>query len=252
MSMGNQEPVGQNSPEQAAFDVEHEVNTRNFQIVIADDDPDARTLLEIALSGSNLDLSIFDNGDSALEACQANPPDLAVLDIQMPGANGIEVCQALKAKSPEFFIPVILLTAQAELTDKVNGLNCGADDYVTKPFNVAELEARVRALLRIKVLTDQLRKTQNMLQQKEKELVAMHVAGAAAHELGQPLTTVMLSFQLLKSLDKENPKFGATMEQLAEQFGRMKAILQKLNEVKEYKTISYPGDMEILDIGSDS
>jgi DNA-binding response OmpR family regulator len=145
-----------------------------------------------------------------------------------------------------------VLTAQAELTDKVNGLNCGADDYVTKPFNVAELEARVRALLRIKVLTDQLRKTQNMLQQKEKELVAMHVAGAAAHELGQPLTTVMLSFQLLKSLDKENPKFGATMEQLAEQFGRMKAILQKLNEVKEYKTISYPGDMEILDIGSDS
>ena len=72
MSMGNQEPETPGLPD---FDVEHEVNSRTFRVVVADDDPDARMLLEIALSGGNLELSIFENGDSALEHCEADPPD---------------------------------------------------------------------------------------------------------------------------------------------------------------------------------
>ncbi len=239
----------ESSTEQPEFNVEHAINSRNFHVVIADDDPDARMLLEIALSDGIFELSIFDNGADAINHIKTTPPDLAVLDVQMPGATGIEVCQAIKRINTDCFIPVMLLTAQAELTDKVHGLNCGADDYLTKPFNVAELEARIRALLRIKVLTGELHKTQHQLQQKEKELVAMHVAGAAAHELGQPLTTAMLSFELLKHLDKTDPKFEETMEQLSQQFNRMKKILQKLNEVDEYKTTDYPGNLKILDLG---
>lgn len=85
------------------------------------------------------------DGDEALQVVRRHAADLVILDVMLPGIDGFEVCRAVRRESP---IPVLMLTARDEATDKVTGLDCGADDYVVKPFNADELLARVRALLR--------------------------------------------------------------------------------------------------------
>ena len=222
---------------------------RVFRVLIADDDPDARTLLEIALSGTNYELIFCEDGDQAIDILKKDGlPELAILDIQMPGASGIEVCKFIKSIAGNTFIPVVLLTSLKEIEDRVNGLDGGADEYITKPFSFPELEARIRALLRIKFLTEQLSKTQDLLEQKERELIAMQVAGGAAHELGQPLQTMLLNFQLIQSLNSNDERFRQLLNTVVEQCKRMGDILKKLNSVREYKTVEYPGNLKILEL----
>jgi len=86
-----------------------------------------------------------DGGDAALNIVRAEPVDLLILDVMMPGADGFEVCRTVRRESG---VPILMLTARDESVDKITGLDCGADDYVVKPFNPDELMARVRALLR--------------------------------------------------------------------------------------------------------
>ena len=222
--------------------------SRVYDVVLADDSEDALTLVQLALRSDHLRFRPYPDGRAAVEGCKEKLPDLAILDILMPETNGIEVCSWIKSNSGNSFIPVILLTCQSELADKVHGLNCGADEYITKPFSVPELEARVRALLRIKELTDKLRETQNLLAEKEKQLVTMQVAGAAAHELGQPLTAMLLHCNLLAKLEKDRPEFTRTLAAIEEQCMRMRAILNQLNTVKDYKLTPYANTLEILDL----
>lgn len=229
-------------------EIDKVLNARSFRVLIADDEEDARALLGIALDDCGWDLVFCENGDQAIEAFREQAPDLVISDIQMPGRNGIEVCQWIKEHSEGNFIPVILLTCRSELTDKVNGLNCGADDYITKPFALPELEARVRALLRIKVLTNELRETRNLLAQREKELVAMSVAGGAAHELGQPLTSILLNCQLLAKLESGSNEFEQTLKTLKQQCHRMREIVGQLHELTEFRTTDYPGELQIVDL----
>jgi len=222
--------------------------SRTFDVVLADDSEDALHLVQLALRNEYLHFRSYPNGELAIEACKQKLPDLAILDILMPGTNGIEVCRWIKENCGKTFTPVMLLTCQSELEHKVDGLNCGADEYVTKPFSVPELEARVRALLRIKDLTDKLMDTQNLLAQKEKQIVAMQVAGAAAHELGQPLTAMLLHCQLLSKLDQKHGDFGKTLISIQDHCKRMKDILDQLNSLEDYKTTEYAGNLEIVDI----
>lgn len=220
---------------------------RVFQIVIVDDDEDFRSILEVSLADMGMDLRLYTNGDEAIAAMSATWPDMAILDIQMPGTNGIEVCQWIKSQGEKPFIPVILLTSQSEIADKVNGLNCGADDYVTKPFSLAELKARVHSFLRIKVLTDQLRDTKNKLAEKERELLVMQLAGAAAHELGQPLTTLLLDCQLL-SRAPGSTEHSKVLEDIVAQCNRMREIVDQLHSLQTYKVQDYVGGLKILSL----
>lgn len=237
---------------QDSTDIETLLNTKEFKILVADDDEDARNLLGIALDNDGWQLSFCENGDQTQLALNKSLPDLLISDIQMPGKNGIQLCTWVKENCGQIFTPVILLTSRAELTDKVAGLNCGADDYITKPFALPELEARVRALLRIKLLTDQLKKTQNLLAEKEKQLLAISIAGGAAHELGQPLTSVLLNCQLLTKIDPNQKAFSQTLKSIETQCQRMKTILTELNRLENYSTTDYPGDLKILKLNPDS
>ncbi len=90
-------------------------------------------------------VAVADEGDSALDLLRREPVDLLILDVMLPGSNGFEVCRTVRREST---VPILMLTARDEAVDKVTGLDCGADDYVVKPFNPDELMARVRALLR--------------------------------------------------------------------------------------------------------
>lgn len=116
------------------------------KILVVEDDPHISLGLEEILKGEDFEVAVCPRGDKAVEAVTRNRPALIVLDVMLPGANGFEICKQLRAK--KVGVPILMLTAKGQEIDKVIGLDSGADDYVTKPFGVRELVARIHALLR--------------------------------------------------------------------------------------------------------
>ncbi len=116
------------------------------KILIVEDDPNILLGLETILTGEGYEVTVCKRGDKALESVVKNQPALIILDVMLPGANGFEVCKQIRAK--KITARILMLTAKGQELDKVIGLDSGADDYVTKPFGVRELVARVHALLR--------------------------------------------------------------------------------------------------------
>ena len=117
------------------------------RIVVADDDVDIRELVEFKLTAMGHEVVAVADGAAALRACQEQRPDLAVLDVMMPGMSGLEAVRLIRAEPALTHLPVILLTARAQESDVETGFDSGADDYITKPFSPRELAHRVEALL---------------------------------------------------------------------------------------------------------
>ena len=117
--------------------------TEKQTILIADDEPEIRDVLRMMLSGEGYEIIEACNAREAVD--QAEKADLIILDVMMPEMDGLEACMKIREFSN---VPIIMLTAKSEDADKLMGFECGADDYLTKPFNILELKARVRALLR--------------------------------------------------------------------------------------------------------
>jgi DNA-binding response OmpR family regulator len=115
------------------------------RVLVVDDEPVVRDVLSRYLAKGGFEVDCAENGEAALEAFEAAPPDLVLLDLMLPRLDGVEVFTRIRA---EHDTPVIMLTARGEETDRVVGLEIGADDYVTKPFSPREVLARVRAVLR--------------------------------------------------------------------------------------------------------
>lgn len=115
-------------------------------VLVAEDQTDIRDLLVLNLRNAGYEVTAVADGAAALAAQTAQPRDLLVLDLMMPGLDGLEVCKALRARGSA--APILMLTAKSTELDRVLGLELGADDYLTKPFSLAELLARVKALLR--------------------------------------------------------------------------------------------------------
>ena len=114
-------------------------------ILVVDDDPNIAQLVKLYLEKEGFEVALEERGDDAVAAFQKNPPSLMLLDIMLPGMDGWQVCRAIRQISN---IPIIMLSAKDETFDKVLGLELGADDYITKPFEGKELVARVKAVLR--------------------------------------------------------------------------------------------------------
>ena len=117
-------------------------------ILIVEDDDALRRLLTYALEREGYQTLGAARGDEALEMVEDECPDLLILDWMVPGVSGLELCRRLRRRKTTQTIPVLMLTARSDESDRVRGLETGADDYVSKPFSMAELVARVRALLR--------------------------------------------------------------------------------------------------------
>jgi two-component system copper resistance phosphate regulon response regulator CusR len=117
-----------------------------MRILLVEDEPEAAGLLAKGLREQSYAVDITVDGDAALEAVAINDYDLVVLDVMLPRRDGFEVCRALRASQSS--VPILMLTARDAVSDRVTGLDAGADDYLTKPFNFDELLARVRALAR--------------------------------------------------------------------------------------------------------
>jgi len=133
--------VGQEVDEVAARDTQDDA----ARVLVVDDDAALAEMVQIVLQREGYVTYWCDNGADALDSCAGFNPDLILLDLMLPGRNGIEVCRDIRRTSG---VPIIMLTARSETADVVSGLESGADDYVSKPFKTKELVARVRARLR--------------------------------------------------------------------------------------------------------
>ena len=126
------------------------------QVLVVDDGPANRELIEACLAGIDCEVRPAEDGEAALREVAMRPPDLVLLDVQMPGINGYDVCRRIKADPKTRLIPVVMITSLDRTADRVEALNAGADDYMSKPVERVELVARVRSALRLKSVYDSL------------------------------------------------------------------------------------------------
>jgi two-component system phosphate regulon response regulator PhoB/two-component system alkaline phosphatase synthesis response regulator PhoP len=120
----------------------------NKLVAVVDDEPDIVNLISIHLHKAHFAVTEFFDGETFLKALPQKKPDLIILDLMLPDADGMDICKYLKKHDEYSAIPIIMLTARSDETDKIVGLEIGADDYVTKPFSPRELIARIKAVLR--------------------------------------------------------------------------------------------------------
>ncbi|WP_129658959.1 MtrAB system response regulator MtrA [Rothia halotolerans] len=162
------------------------------RILVVDDDEALAEMVGIVLSNEGFEPTFCETGDRALAAFDSYDPDLVLLDLMLPGINGIEVCERIRESSD---VPVIMLTAKSDTEDVVRGLEAGADDYIAKPFKPAELLARIRTRLR----TGDSRPAERL------EIGDLHVdlAGRAVTRDGEPVRLTPLEYDLLVNLAQE-------------------------------------------------
>jgi two-component system, sensor histidine kinase and response regulator len=166
------------------------------QLWVVDDEANNLTVVELLLSHADYELSYFDSGLPMLEAMQHRLPDLILLDVMMPGIDGIELCHRLKRDDRTKHIPIVMVTALSSREDLSRCLEAGADDFISKPLNGLELRARVRSLLRIKRQYDEL---QGLVHLREEMLqLRMDLANMVIHDLRNPLANILLSCQILQ------------------------------------------------------
>ena len=139
------------------------------RVLVVDDEAVNQELIKAILIDAGYEVVLASDGPSALAEVQAHPPDLILLDLLMPGMQGLEVCQRLKQKEATVRIPVIVVTAVGQITAKEAALTNGADDFVTKPFQPADLRARVQAMLKVRQIREELDRTLAYLHELETE-----------------------------------------------------------------------------------
>ena len=132
-------------------------------IIVADDHKSNRDLLQRLLISDGHDVHVVPDGEAAFEIIERDPPDLVLTDVMMPRLDGLELCRRIKENRATRLIPVVLITGSTGHDDRMDGINAGADDFLTKPFNKHELRARVRSLMRLKQFTDELDSAESMI-----------------------------------------------------------------------------------------
>jgi two-component system response regulator MtrA len=177
----------------------------NARILVVDDDTALAEMIGIVLRTEGFEPSFCDDGAAALEAFRSVRPDLVLLDLMLPGMNGIEVCARIREESG---VPIIMLTAKSDTTDVVKGLESGADDYVVKPFNPKELVARIRTRLR-----PASESASGSLQVGD---LTLDVAGHEVRRGSSKISLTPLEFELLLALALK-PQQVFTREMLLEQ-----------------------------------
>lgn len=178
-------------------------------VLVVDDDQDLAEMLGIVLTGAGIDVEMVHRGDEALDAFRETNPDLVLLDVMLPGIDGVEVCKLIRAES---MVPIVMLTARGDTQDVVAGLEAGADDYIVKPFrHPSELVARIRTRLR-----------RSTLPSTGQVSIGDLKIDMVAHEVTRGDTKILLTrleFELLAALAKEPGRVFTREALLSEVWG---------------------------------
>jgi len=189
-------------------------------VMVVDDDQDLAEMLGIVLNGSGFEVDLVNSGDGVMEIFRANVPDLVLLDVMLPGIDGIEVCRLIRQES---MVPIVMLTAKGDTHDVVLGLEAGADDYMVKPFNPSELVARLKVRLR-RTGSD------TVTSLRIGDLAVDQVAHTIARD-GKSIPLTRLEFDLLVALAKEPGRVFTREALLSEVWGYQHATDTRLVNV---------------------
>jgi signal transduction histidine kinase len=202
------------------------------RILLVDDEPWNVEVLESFLNGHGYIINKAYSGEEALSAVGKEPPDIVLLDVMMPGMDGFDVCRRLKENEGTRFIPVVIITSLDQKTDRVESIGCGADDFLTKPVDEAELLARVRSLLRVKSHHDE-------LDENYKELLGMQImrenlVNMLVHDFRNPLTGIIGYLELLSDDQGENSnaQYVSNSQYLAKKMISMVSDLMDLTRLE--------------------
>jgi DNA-binding response OmpR family regulator len=243
-------------------------------IYAVDDIPDNADLLAHYLKPNGYLVEVFSSGEAVLAKLKGNyqqqsrQPDLILVDLMMPGINGIEVITQVKATKSLGYIPIVLVTAYSDSETRVKGLDSGADDFLSKPVNRSELIARVGSLVRLKQTYDEktrllqevqnaydsLNSTKMELIEAEKHKLQMSAmittAAGICHEMSQPLTSALITLQIMRQTAEDS--YEHDIEMVESSLLEARDILDKLRALTRYETKPYLGDEVILDIDKSS
>jgi phosphoserine phosphatase RsbU/P len=214
-----------------------------MKVLIAEDDLTSRIMLQAMLSKWGYEVTSAADGEEAWNILQRpDAPRLVIVDWMMPGIDGLTLCRKLRALNSEDPFYVLLLTSKGEQKDIVRGLEAGADDYITKPYDSGELRARIGGGKRIIELMSEVARRQKLQG-------VLEMAGAVCHELNQPLHIVSgYSEMLLEDLDESDPRAEA-LRIIKEQVGRIGELTRKIMRITEYRSKDYLGGQStIVDI----
>ncbi|MDW7711360.1 MAG: response regulator [Deferrisomatales bacterium] len=212
------------------------------KILVVDDNPDNVELLSKRLVAAGYRTCEANDGEEALLRVAEEHPDLIILDVMMPKLDGFEVCRRLKTEDGTRAIPVIMLTAKREVPDKIRGLDTGADDYVTKPFNPQELMARVRSLLHLRTLQDK--------RLTEEKLGALgQMAEGVAHEVRNPMVTIGGFARRIRDRLPEGDALREYAEHIIKEVERLESMVEEIVRFKALMISPYePVDLaEVLE-----
>ncbi len=179
----------------------------NQRILVIEDEANIQELLKYNLEKNGYKVTIVGNGAEGLEEAVANVPDLILLDLMLPGLDGLEVCKRLRMEKRTKKIPIFMLTAKSEELDKVLGLELGADDYITKPFSIKELIARIRAAMR-RISED---KADEVLEEEKVKIlkirdIEIDCEKYEVRKNGEKIALTLKEFELLKMLVENKGK----------------------------------------------
>ena len=178
-------------------------------VLVVDDDQDLAEMLGIVLNGAGIEVDLVSRGDEVMDVFRNNPPDLVLLDVMLPGLDGIEVCSQIRAFSQK--VPIVMLTAKGDTHDVVLGLEAGADDYMVKPFKPSELVARIRTRLR--------RTSGELASNLTLSDIAIDVLEHTITRGGKEIPLTRLEFDLLVALAKEPGRVFTREALLSEVWG---------------------------------
>ena len=223
--------------------------TRQPQVMVVDDTPENLRLLDRLLRERNYKVRTFLGAEQALRAASRDPPDLFLLDVAMPGMDGFELCARLKAEPDLSEIPVIFISALQATEDKVRAFRAGGVDYVTKPFEVEEVEARLKTHL---ALRDALKRLENSLARlQELEHLRDGLVHMIVHDMRSPLTGVLGNLDLLKweLRGKVDPECLGIIDDAMGEADRLERMANDLLDVSRSESGSMPVHIEECDVG---
>jgi two-component system response regulator MtrA len=187
-------------------------------VMVVDDDQDLAEMLSIVLTGAGMEVDLVNRGDLVMDLFNTNPPDLVLLDVMLPGIDGIEVCKIIREKS---MVPIVMLTANGDTQDVVLGLEAGADDYMIKPFKPQELVARINTRLRRNTKVGTLTIADLVIDQMEHKVLKNN----------KEIALTRLEFDLLAALAKEPGRVFTREILLSEVWGYQHAADTRLVNV---------------------
>ena len=228
--------------------------TDKAKILVVDDEPLNIKLLEANLLSQGYDVVAASSGHDALKILDENDIDLVLLDVMMPGLDGIEVAKRIRANEKTSLLPIVLVTSLRDISDRIKGIEAGSDDFISKPFDKEELLARVKSLLRIKYLHEQLRENYRKL--KSLEEMKDSLTHMIVHDLNNPLAIIFLKCQILA--DSLGEKITASQKEdisdilvSARELKRMIGNILDINKMEEGRLALRRENFSLTDLAAE-